>query len=205
MNAPHNRLRLQPATMPQAMRSPAHIGAARLALGTVQFGLPYGVANIHGQVNSEQAHAMLSAARDAGIDTLDTAIAYGEAEELLGCIGVAGFRLISKIPALREHVGAVDDWVVAQVEASLKRLQVPRLGGLMLHAPDDLLGPHGAELARGMQRAREAGLAERIGLSVYCPEQLAALSGRLPLEIVQIPANVFDRRFADTVSRNCCR
>ena len=93
--------------MPQAMRSPAHIGAARLALGTVQFGLPYGVANIHGQVNSEQAHAMLSAARDAGIDTLDTAIAYGEAEELLGCIGVAGFRLISKIPALREHVGAV--------------------------------------------------------------------------------------------------
>jgi len=180
------------------MRSPAHIGAARLALGTVQFGLPYGVANTHGQVNSEQAEAMLKAARDAGIDTLDTAIAYGEAEELLGRIGVAGFRLISKIPALREHVGAVDDWVVAQVEASLKRLRVPRLGGLMLHAPDDLLGPHGAELARGMQRARDAGLTERIGLSVYCPEQLVALSGRLQLEIVQIPANVFDRRFADT-------
>ena len=180
------------------MRSLAHIGAARLALGTVQFGLPYGVANTQGQVNPEQAETMLGAARDAGINTLDTAIAYGEAEELLGRLGVAGFRLISKIPALREPVSAVDDWIVGQVEASLKRLRVPRLGGLMLHAPDDLLGPHGPAIARGLQRARDAGLAERIGLSVYSPEQLATLIDRLPLEIVQIPANVFDRRFAET-------
>ena len=174
------------------------IGAARLALGTVQFGMPYGVANEQGQVSPEQAAAMLAAAQAAGIDTLDTAISYGEAEELMGRIGVAGFRLISKVPALREHVGAADDWVVAQVEASLKRLRVPRLSGLMLHAPDDLLGPHGLAIARGLQRARDAGLAERIGLSVYSPEQLDALVDRLPLEIVQIPANVFDRRFAET-------
>lgn len=180
------------------MRSPAHIGAARLALGTVQFGLPYGVANTQGQVNPEQAEVMLGAARDAGIDTLDTAIAYGEAEELLGRIGVAGFRIVSKIPALLEPVGAVDDWIVAQVEASLERLRVPRLGGLLLHAPDDLVGPHGPAIARGLQRARDAGLAERVGLSVYSPEQLATLIDRLPLEIVQIPANVFDRRFAET-------
>jgi len=180
------------------MRFPIHIGTERLALGTVQFGLPYGVANTQGQVNPEQAAAMLGSARAAGIDTLDTAIAYGEAEMLLGRIGVTEFRLISKIPALREPVSAVDDWVVAQVEASLARLQVPRLGGLMLHAPDDLLGPHGSAIARGLQRARDAGLTERIGLSVYSPEQLATLSDRLPLEIVQIPANVFDRRFAET-------
>jgi len=174
------------------------IGANRLALGTVQFGLPYGVANTQGQVTHEQAELMLQGACAAGIDTLDTAVAYGEAEELLGRIGVSGFRLISKVPALREDVGAVDDWVVAQVEASLERLRVHRLSGLMLHAPDDLMRPHGAELARGMQRARDAGLAERIGMSVYSPEQLAALIDRLPLEILQIPTNVFDRRFAET-------
>jgi aryl-alcohol dehydrogenase-like predicted oxidoreductase len=167
-------------------------------LGTAQFGLPYGIANTQGLVNPGQAEAMLGAARDAGIDTLDTAIAYGEAEELLGRIGVADFRIISKIPALREPVGVVDDWVIAQVEASLERLHVPRLGGLMLHAPDDLLGPHGPDIARGLRRVRDAGLAERIGLSVYSPDQLAALIDRLPLEIVQIPANVFDRRFAET-------
>lgn len=141
---------------------------------------------------------MIGMLRTVGIDTIDTAIAYGEAETLLGRIGIKGFRLVSKLPALREPALAVDDWVMAQVEASLERLRVPRLGGLMLHAPDDLLGPHGSDLARGLLRARDAGLAERIGLSVYSPEQLAVLVDRLPLEIIQIPLNVFDRRFVET-------
>lgn len=197
-NTPHPGSELRTASARQVMQSQGAIGAARIALGTVQFGLPYGVANTQGQVSLGQAGAMLRVARTAGIDTLDTAIAYGEAETVLGRIGVSGFRLISKVPALRETEGAVDDWVMAQVEASLERLRVSRLGGLMLHAPDDLLGPHGSALARGLKRAREAGLAERIGLSVYSPEQLAALADRLPLEIIQIPFNVFDRRFFET-------
>jgi aryl-alcohol dehydrogenase-like predicted oxidoreductase len=182
----------------ESLQTLTSIGAARLALGTVQFGLPYGVANTQGQVSYDQAEAMLGAMRTVGIDTIDTAIAYGEAETVLGRIGVSGFRLISKLPALREPALAVDDWVVAQIEASLERLHVPRLGGLMLHAPDDLLGPHGSDLARGLQRARDAGLVERIGLSVYSPEQLAALVDRLPMEILQIPLNIFDRRFVET-------
>lgn len=184
--------------MGSSLQSIGSIGAERLALGTVQFGLPYGVANTQGQVSYDQAEAMLGAMRAAGIDTIDTAIAYGEAETVLGRIGISDFRLVSKLPALREPDLQVDDWVVAQVEASLERLRVPRLGGLMLHAPNDLLGPHGPAIARGLQRARDAGLAERIGLSVYSPEQLGTLIDRLPLEIVQIPANVFDRRFAET-------
>ena len=174
------------------------VGAAHLALGTVQFGLPYGVANSQGQVSIEHAETMLRVARTAGIDTLDTAIAYGEAETMLGRIGVSGFRIISKLPALHDVKGAVEDWVLAQVEASLQRLHVSRLSGLMLHMPDDLLGPHGVGLASGLQRARDSGLVERIGLSVYSPEQLTALVDRLPLEIIQIPFNIFDRRFFET-------
>lgn len=198
LNTPHTESHVPSVNFRQSLQTLGSIGAARLALGTVQFGLPYGVANTQGQVSYDQAEAMLEAMRTAGIDTIDTAIAYGEAETVLGRIGLSGFRLISKVPALCEPALAVDDWVVAQVEASLERLRVPRLGGLMLHAPDDLLGPHGSDLARGLQRARDMGLAERIGLSVYSPEQLAALVDRLPVEILQIPLNVFDRRFVET-------
>lgn len=198
LNAMYTESHLQSVSISQSLQATGSIGAARFALGTVQFGLPYGVANTQGQVSYDQAEAMLRAMRTAGIDTIDTAIAYGEAETVLGRIGVSGFRLVSKVPALREPALAVDDWVMAQVEASLERLRVPRLGGLMLHAPDDLLGPHGSDLARGLLRARDAGLAERIGLSVYSPEQLAVLVDRLPLEIIQIPLNVFDRRFVET-------
>lgn len=73
----------------QLMRSSDSIGTGRLVLGTVQFGLPYGVANTQGQVSFEQAKVMLKMARNAGIDTLDTAIAYGEAETVLGQIGLS--------------------------------------------------------------------------------------------------------------------
>ena len=197
-NAQHVELYLPSLNMGSSLQSISSIGAKRLALGTVQFGLPYGVANTQGQVSHDQAEAMLGAMRAAGIDTIDTAIAYGEAETVLGRIGISGFRPVSKVPALRESALAVDDWVVSQVEASLERLRVPRLGGLMLHAPDDLLGPNGQDLARGLRRVRDGGLADRIGLSVYSPEQLAAVVDRLPLEIIQIPLNVFDRRFVET-------
>lgn len=198
LNTTYTESYLSSVSISQSLQAKGSIGAARIALGTVQFGLPYGVANTQGQVSYDQAEAMLRAMRTAGIDTIDTAIAYGEAETVLGRIGVSGFRLVSKVPVLREPAIAVDDWVMAQVEASLERLRVPRLGGLMLHAPDDLLGPHGSDLASGLLRARDAGLAERIGLSVYSPEQLAVLVDRLPLEIIQIPLNVFDRRFVET-------
>ena len=173
-------------------------GASRLAVGTVQFGLNYGIANTRGQVSREQAGEMLSIARAARIDTIDTAIAYGEAEDVLGHIGVSGFRIVSKVPSLPKIVDAADDWIEAQVEASLARLGVSRLNGLLLHAPDDLQGPSGSAIAQGMLRVRNAGLVERIGLSVYSPEQLARLINILPLEIIQIPINVLDRRFADT-------
>jgi len=172
--------------------------ARRLALGTAQFGIHYGIANVLGQVSYEDAEAMLLMARNAGIDTLDTAIAYGEAESLLGCIGVSDFQLISKIPAIREPTGSGEDWVQIQVESSLSRLRVNRLKGLMLHAPDDLLGPHGLSIARGMQRVKEAGLVDFLGLSVYNPEQLAAVIELLPVEIIQIPLNIFDRRFFES-------
>ncbi len=167
----------------------------RLALGTVQFGQPYGIANSSGQISYEQAEVMLSEALAAGIDTLDTAVAYGQAETVLGKIGVSNFKLISKIPAIGNFQGDATAWVIEQVEASLSRLGIECLDGLMLHAPDDLLGPFGLEIARGMLWVKNQKLAKKIGLSVYTPEQLDKLINLMPLEIVQIPINVFDRRF----------
>lgn len=61
----------------------------KLVLGTVQFGLPYGIANQSGQVSRAEAKVILALARSAGIDTLDTAIAYGESETCLGAVGAA--------------------------------------------------------------------------------------------------------------------
>ncbi|MGH6959261.1 MAG: aldo/keto reductase, partial [Dongiaceae bacterium] len=78
------------------MRSPA----AKLALGTVQFGIAYGVTNEHGQVPAADVARLVEIAVAGGITLLDTAAAYGESETVLGA--VAGdqsmLRIVSKIP-----------------------------------------------------------------------------------------------------------
>lgn len=170
----------------------------RLALGTVQFGLAYGIANESGQVSSAEAAEILDRAWAAGIGTLDTAIAYGESERRLGQIGVRQWRVISKLPAVPETCGDVDAWVRESVYGSLQRLGIPRLGGLMLHRSQQLDGVHGDALYKALAAVKERGEAEKIGVSIYGPEELDALVPRYQFDLVQAPFNVFDRRLVES-------
>src|SRR5262245_62959827 len=80
----------------QPVTSPRH----KLGLGTVQFGLAYGVTNASGQVPRADVAAILAAALAAGVDLFDTAAAYGESETVLGeLLPEKPLRLVSKIPA----------------------------------------------------------------------------------------------------------
>jgi aryl-alcohol dehydrogenase-like predicted oxidoreductase len=167
-------------------------GVARIALGTAQFGLDYGISNTAGQVKPQDAAQILALARDSGIDTLDTAIAYGESESLLGRLGVDGWNVVSKLPAFPADAPDLVSWSIGQVRASLSRLGIPRLDALLLHAPAQLAGSRGDELFSALRALRDAGLVRRIGASIYAPAELEAL-GRFRLDVVQAPFNVLDR------------
>lgn len=168
--------------------------ASRLALGTAQFGLRYGVANIEGQVSEANAKSIIDCARKAGIDTIDTAIAYGDSEERLGRIGVADWRVVTKLPAVPDDCGDPVDWIAKNVESSQRRLRVPTLYALLLHAPLQLLTQTGKAIHRGMLDLKVRGLVSKIGISVYDPSQLDAIFARFSFDIVQAPFNVIDRR-----------
>jgi aryl-alcohol dehydrogenase-like predicted oxidoreductase len=166
----------------------------RLALGTAQFGLRYGIANRSGQVNRGDARTIVAYAAEAGLTTLDTAMAYGDSETRLGEIGVAGWQVISKLPALPHGCSEVSSRVWAQTRDSLRRLRVAQLHGLLLHRPQDLLEQNGPALYETLQALKERGAVEKIGVSIYDPDELAVLTPRFRLDIVQAPFNVIDRR-----------
>lgn len=166
----------------------------RLALGTVQFGIPYGIANQTGQVTRAMAKAMLKLAAENGIDTLDTAIAYGESEDCLGEIGTEGFKLVTKLPSVPDGCSDVNGWVQEQVVASLSRLGVGKLYGLLLHRPDQLLGLNGKKLYQSLQRLKDDGQVQKIGISIYAPSELDAITKLFHLDLVQAPFNLVDRR-----------
>src|SRR5579871_3835584 len=105
----------------------------RLALGTAQLGQRYGITNRSGQPAWEEARGIVDHARTAGIDTVDTAIVYGDSEAILGRVGIGGLRIVTKLPALPQEEADVSGGVRAQVTGSLSRLRCGRLYALMLH------------------------------------------------------------------------
>jgi aryl-alcohol dehydrogenase-like predicted oxidoreductase len=170
----------------------------RLALGTVQFGMNYGIANKVGQIPVNECAAILAHARAAGVDTIDTAALYGSSEEVLGAIGVAGFHVVTKLPGLPVECTDVAAWAREQIGASLTRLRQAGVYALLLHRPADLLLPSGRLLFDALRDLKASGHAVKIGYSVYAPAELDALFPAFPPDIVQLPGNVLDRRF-----RNC--
>lgn len=170
----------------------------KLAIGTVQFGLSYGVANRTGKVDPDSAAAILRCAARHGIDTIDTASSYGDSEYVLGGVGVRDWLIVSKLPLVSQDCPDVCAWVREQTVASLQRLRVKKLHALLLHQPQQLLGPAGARIRRGLERLKEDGLIDKAGVSIYDPAELASLTERMSIEIVQAPFNLIDRRLLDS-------
>ncbi|NEO35157.1 MAG: aldo/keto reductase [Moorea sp. SIOASIH] len=166
----------------------------RLALGTVQFGIPYGVANSRGQVSIETATEILKYAWSEGVNTLDTAIAYGDSEQRLGNIGVESWQVISKLPKIPSGTNDILNWVKQGVYASLERLKISQLYGLLLHCPQQLLNPEGDMLYIALNWLKENNLVCKIGISIYDPNELEELFSRFQFDLIQSPFNVLDRR-----------
>src|SRR5262245_11114754 len=114
----------------------------RLALGTAQFGGAYGI-NGTGEVSDAEMRDILKLARAGGISVCDTAALYGHSEARLGAASLSGWRVVTKLPGLPTDVTDVNRWVRATIEASLNRLRVSSVWGVLVHRSADLHGPHG--------------------------------------------------------------
>lgn len=151
-----------------------------------------------GQVSSDEGATILGDARLAGLDTLDTAIAYGNAEDQLGRAGVGEWRVVTKLPGIPAECTDVEGWVFESVRRSIGRLNVGKLYGLLLHHPRQLLSDDGDALYDAMRRIRSEGLVQRIGVSIYAPDELDVLTPRFAFDLVQAPFNVLDRRLVSS-------
>ncbi len=174
---------------------------SKLCLGTVQFGIPYGISNKNGQTSEANAANIMNYAYENGVTTLDTACSYGNSEEVIGkVIGENNWDIITKTPHFlsnridNEHL----DNLVFSFKKSIDKIGRKSLYGLMIHSCDDLFKPKGEKLFQTMCRLKEEGLVKKIGVSVYSNEQLRALSENYPIDIVQLPMSIVDRRILES-------
>ncbi len=170
----------------------------KLALGTAQFGLKYGLANAANKVPRDMVEELLKVASAFNITMLDTAIAYGDSEQVLGLYNLAKFEIVSKLPAVPSNCLNVEEWVLEQTMSSLKRLKTDKLHDLLLHRPAQLLGTNGEKIYKSILKLKEQGMVDQIGVSVYGPDELSELIKRFDFDVIQAPMNIFDRRMEHT-------
>ena len=166
----------------------------RIVLGGAQLGLPYGILNGGETLSREEVARILDTAVDHGIDSIDTAIAYGQSESIIGETSQNRFKIISKLPPLPVDISNVSEWVHSQVQGSLSRLKCTSLDALLLHRPQDLTGDQGAELYAAIGSLIAEKIIHRFGVSIYSPNDLEGIIGTFDIHVVQAPLNVFDRR-----------
>lgn len=169
--------------------------ANKLCLGTATFGLDYGIANTTGRVLPEDAHRILQTCLEVGIDTWDTAAAYGESERVLGDFLKQSKHypnLISKLSNSHSHSLTIEQIVYG----SLNRLNMDHLYGYLIHNFEDYDRDEG--IFQELLTLREKGIVKKVGFSLYLPGHLEFILNKgIPLDIVQIPYSIFDRRFDD--------
>ena len=158
----------------------------KLALGTVQLGLPYGIANHSGMPDDASALEILTTARESGYEWLDTAAAYGQSESLLGRLVPQAWPDAEPKISTKITLEASTD-PKTQLAESLKRLGRPSVEAVLLHQEADLDHPRFEAFAA----IPSTGMAERVGVSCYEPE--FALRGLdAGLQCLQVPCNLFD-------------
>ena len=160
----------------------------KLVLGTVQFGLQYGV-NSAGRPSEDAVRNILNEAVKGGITTLDTSSAYGNSEVILGeCFSTSkSFKIVSKYPKGKTSVKEM-------FNTSLTRLKVDNLYGYLLHHFE--VYKNNPKVWDEFIALKESGIVKKIGFSLYTPEELGVILDRKsPFDLIQLPFNIFDKKF----------
>lgn len=166
---------------------------SKLALGSANFGLDYGLNNKNGKLDRDELSKILNLAYASGIKYIDTAQAYGDSEQRLGACQISRFQVVTKI-GVGLDASFTNNKINSLVIESLDRLSLERLSAVLLHRTELLLGPNGTKIAAGLNDLKERGIVEKIGVSIYSPDILDEVTKLLDLDIVQVPFNLFDQR-----------
>lgn len=162
----------------------------KLALGTAQFGLDYGISNKAGKVAQIDVNRILELAKKVGLETIDTAVNYGDSEKTLGKapLDLEDFQIVSKCPGGKFSKREMEQ----MISRTLANLGVETLYGFLAHDYESLKNETFWDCLREF---KESGTIKNIGVSVYYPWQAEWLTDNLNIDIIQFPYNIFDQRF----------
>lgn len=173
------------------------MNSERLALGTVQFGIDYGVTNSQGKVSFAEVVKILRLAHEGGLQILDSAATYGAAQEVIGkalreenlC---EHFSVVTKVHLAKSH--DLKGQLKRQIEQTLQELRGVPLHSVMIHHGYQLVDFAGELPKLLVEAQKEYGLS-KLGASFYRVGEYEQAAQEMRLDVVQVPFNVFNQSF----------
>lgn len=160
----------------------------KLVLGTVQFGLEYGINNSGGKPSREKVFAVLDKANQVGIDELDTADAYGSSSEVIASYlenyGTNTFKIMSKF------IGGNKISFKSAFENSCQVLGLNSIEGYYFHRFEDFISCKEFDY---INELKSVGRLKKLAVSLYSIEDLEVAVNSKEIDLIQLPFNVFDR------------
>lgn len=168
----------------------------KLMLGTVQFGLSYGISNKAGKTSPIEVGKILDVALSNDINFFDTAYSYGDSEKVLGQFSdkLKDCKVTSKLPSSKISNESVSE----NVKISLANLKRDELYAIYFHNPEDLLSGDGENKFLELMKLKKDKLISKIGISAYCQTEIERVLSHYDIDIVQVPINLFDQRLLET-------
>tara|TARA_B100000963_G_scaffold274789_1_gene243017 strand:- start:12662 stop:13507 length:846 start_codon:yes stop_codon:yes gene_type:complete len=161
----------------------------KLALGTVQWGINYGISNDLGVPSDLELKKILNFSKKNGIKLLDTASTYGDSELRIKKLTKNEFNIITKISSISN-----ENSIKKQINNSLNRLGTKSIYGCLFHSPYELIKNKHYWDQINVEKINDK--VKKIGYSLYHPNELDYLlnSDIIP-DIVQVPFSLLDRKF----------
>lgn len=167
----------------------------KLCLGTVQFGMEYGINNALGRKpKQEECYSILDEAIKNNILCFDTASGYGDAENILGSyegFKTSSVRIISKIRPIDISVECYEDYILNECRQTIEKLSTKKLYGYLFHSANDM---YNKNIFDSMLLCKKNGLTDNIGVSVYNPQDALYAVNLEEIDFIQVPYNVLDQR-----------
>ncbi len=162
---------------------------SKLILGTVQFGLNYGINNSSGKITPNEANEILHFANENNISILDTASAYGNSEKVIGDFLCQNNQIQFDIITKLKHTDNVD--FEELLENSLTKLKQPKVKYLMFHSFDDY-----QEFKDNVNILTLKGIKyDSLGVSVYTNDEIESVIEDKNIDLIQVPFNLLDNEF----------
>jgi aryl-alcohol dehydrogenase-like predicted oxidoreductase len=170
----------------------------KIILGAAQFGLDYGISNMHGKTTIQEAKKILQYAYSNDIEMIDTAIQYGNSENVIGHSIDKGdnWKIVTK--TINFSGDCINQGHIKQLKDSLNKsllnLGESNLYGLLIHSCDNIFLPGGERLFKTMEAMKDEGFINKIGVSVYSSEQINRVLDNYAIDLIQLPISILDQR-----------